>query len=390
LDSFVNIIFELALIFTGASILATIFLYLKQPIILAYIGLGMLVGPWGLSLINSPKEIESISHLGIILLMFLLGLELDPQKLLKLLNETALVTIISCVIFAFSLGGIAYLMNFGFTGSLITGLALMFSSTVISIKLIPAIKLHQKRIGELLISVLLFQDILAIILILFLYGNVSDTNIYWNALFLVVKAVVFAFAAFIFSNYLLIKIMRKFDVIQDYIFLITVGWCLLCAESAYFVGLSYEIGAFLGGIALGSCRVALIISEGLKPLREFFLILFFFSIGANFDFFVSREVLLPGILIAAVILTLKPIIFNWLFRYSQETKDASKELALRLGQGSEFSILVAYGAVASGVIEPKASYLIQLVAIITFIVSTYLVVYKYPTPIAVRDEIRQS
>ncbi len=390
MDSFGNIIFELALIFTGASILATIFLYLKQPIILAYIGLGMIVGPWGLSFISDPKDIETISHLGIILLMFLLGLELYPQKLIKLLNETAIVTITSCTIFVATIGLTAYVFNFGFTESLITGLALMFSSTVISIKLIPTTKLHQKRIGELIISVLLFQDILAILIILFLYGSSGDANVYLNALFLVAKAIAFATSAFLFSNYVLLKIMAKFDVIQDYIFLVSVGWCLLCAETAYLLGLSYEIGAFLGGIALGASKIAMFISEGLKTLREFFLILFFFSIGANFDFLVSAEVLLPGIVIATIIIVLKPIIFNWLFRYSKETKDASKELGLRLGQGSEFSILVAYGAVASGVIAPKASYLIQLVVIITFIVSTYLVVYKLPTPIAVSDDIRQD
>ena len=96
---FEDIIFKLALIFAGASILATIFLYFKQPIILAYIALGMLIGPWGAGVVKNPALIEHISHLGIILLMFLLGLHLHPQKLYKLLKETALITVGTCILF---------------------------------------------------------------------------------------------------------------------------------------------------------------------------------------------------------------------------------------------------------------------------------------------------
>jgi Kef-type K+ transport system membrane component KefB len=386
---FENIIFKLALVFAGASILATIFLYLKQPIILAYIALGMLIGPWGIGILKNPALIEHISHLGIILLMFLLGLHLHPQKLYKLLKETALITVGTCILFTLLITLVTMAFRFSWFDSLIVGLALMFSSTVISLKLIPTTTLHHRHMGEVLISVLLFQDILAILLILFLYGS-TQTAIYLEILSLLLKTLAFSAGAFLFVYYVLLKIFKRFDVIQDYIFLMSLGWCLLGAAAAKLLGLSYEIGAFIAGIALGASPIALVIAEGLKPVREFFLILFFFSIGAKFDFFVTKQIVLPGLILAGILLGIKPVVFSQAFKFAKEPARIAKELGLRLGQASEFSLLVAYGAFAAGKIEATTSFLIQLTTIVTFIVSTYMVVFKYPTPIALSDKMRQD
>jgi Kef-type K+ transport system membrane component KefB len=379
---FDNIILELALIFAGASILATIFLYFKQPIILAYISLGMLVGPWGIGLFEDPSHIEHISHLGIILLMFLIGLNLQPQKLYELLKKTALITLATCLIFALPVMLITRLFHFSWSESLIVGLSLMFSSTVVCIKLVPTSSLHHKHIGEIMISILLLQDIIAVGLILFLYSS-RETNIHIEGLFLLVKTLVFIGVSYLFVRYGILALFRRFDKIQDYIFLVSLGWCLLSAEVANLLGLSYEIGAFVAGIMLAISPISLFVSEGLKPVREFFLILFFFAIGAQFDFLVTKHVILPGLILVCLILIIKPCVFNAAFRLAGETTNLAKELGIRLGQSSEFSLLVAYGAFNAGKIEARTSYLIQLVAISTFIISTYLVVYKYPTPISI-------
>ncbi|MHC4626946.1 MAG: cation:proton antiporter domain-containing protein, partial [Planctomycetota bacterium] len=137
MNPFDNIVFELALIFVGASVLATVFLYLRQPIILAYIGLGMLVGPWGLRVVQDPAHIEQISHIGIILLMFLIGLNLNPQKLLKLLRSTAMITFSTCAIFVIAAMLLTRVLGFLWWDSFLVGLALMFSSTVVGLKLMP-------------------------------------------------------------------------------------------------------------------------------------------------------------------------------------------------------------------------------------------------------------
>ena len=137
MNPFDNILFQLGVIFVGASVLATLFLYLRQPIILAYIGLGMLVGPWGFMLVRSPAQIEHISHVGIILLMFLIGLNLHPQKLLKLLRSTAMITLGTCTVFFVAVTLLTRAFGFSWLDSFIAGLALMFSSTVVSLKLTP-------------------------------------------------------------------------------------------------------------------------------------------------------------------------------------------------------------------------------------------------------------
>jgi Kef-type K+ transport system membrane component KefB len=389
MNPFDNIVFQFAIIFVGASLLATVFLYLRQPIILAYIALGMLVGPWGFRLIKDPTQIEHISHIGIILLMFLIGLNLNPQKLLKLLRSTALITLGTCTIFTVAVMLLTHALGFLWWDSLLVGLALMFSSTVVSLKLMPTSTLHQKHMGELMISVLLIQDMLAIVIILLLYGGDGE-SIFLEGTWLLVKLIALFLGARVAIRYGLIRLLRRFDVIQDYIFLVSLGWCLLCAEAAHLLGISYEIGAFTGGVALGSSPIALVIVERLKPVREFFLILFFFSIGAQFDFLVTKDIVLPGLLLAALLLALKPVIFWGAFRLGGELQKTSTELGLRLGQASEFSILVAYGALEAGRVEAKTSYLIQLTVILTFIVSTYLVVYKYPTPIGLTSEARKD
>ncbi len=379
---FNNILTELVLIFAGSAILATIFLYLKQPVILSYIALGAIVGPSGIALIQNSTHLEQIAHLGVIFLLFLIGLNLHPNKLYALFRKVALITLVTSLLFAITVSCIAFLCGFSLFDSLIIGLALVFSSTVIGLKLIPTTELHHRHIGEIIVSVLLFQDILAILLILFLTRGSSDTSMSLFVAFLLLKGVLLVASAMLFVKYCILFLFKKFDVIQEYIFIVALGWCLAVAGIAKYLGLSYEIGAFVAGFSLAISPISLIISERFKSLREFFLILFFFALGAQLDVSLLRQVLLPGILIALFLVVFKPIAFYKAFRMTGEKGELSKELAVRLGQASEFSLLVAYTAVTNSMISNRASLLIQLSVIITFVISTYYVTLKYPTPIS--------
>ena len=304
---FENILIELVVIFAGSAVLATGFLYLKQPIILAYIVLGVLVGPWGFGLVDEPDHIEHISHVGIILLLFLLGLNLHPNKLYHLLRKTSIVTISTSLVFGVSGTLVAILFGIAPLDSAIVGVAVMFSSTVVSIKLTPTTALHQRHIGEMMTSVLLLQDIIAIFVIVLITGVGSD-SIYMGTAVLLVKTILLGVLSFVFVKYVLLRLFMRFDVIQDYMFLASLGWCMLVAAVAKYVGLSYEIGAFLAGTSIASFPIALGIAEKLKPLREFFLILFFFSIGAQFNFLVTQRIILPGLVIAGGVILLKPLV----------------------------------------------------------------------------------
>lgn len=386
---FQNIIFEFVLIFAGAAIFATIFLYLKQPVILAYIGFGIAAGPWGFGLIKEPEHIEELSHIGVILLLYLLGINLKPDRLYHLFSKTAVVTLLTSLVFLVVTATAAIAFGFGFIESIIIGASLMFSSTIISLKLIPTTALHHRHTGEMMTSVLLLQDVIAILLIVMLTGGQGE-NVTFTIAILFIKLIALAVVAYGLVRYVVNNLFLRFDIIQEYTFLLALGWGMLGAGVAQAIGLSYEMGAFIAGVAFASSPVSMVIAEHLKPLRDFFLILFFFSIGAQFNFLVTQQVLLAGVVIAILIVVIKPLVFQQGFQLIGEDKKFSMELGARLGQGSEFSLLVSYSALAIGLIDLRASYLIQMVVIVTFVLSTYWVVYRYRTPISSTEKNRMD
>jgi Kef-type K+ transport system membrane component KefB len=318
---------------------------------------------------------------GVILLLYLLGINLKPDRLIALFSKTAIVTLLTSLIFFLITAAVTYAFGFGVLESVIVGASLMFSSTIISLKLIPTTALHHRHTGEMMTSVLLMQDVIAILLIVLLTGGQGE-DVGMAVILLFLKLIILTVAAFAIVRYVINNLFMRFDIIQEYTFLLALGWGLFGAGIANVIGLSYEMGAFIAGVAFASSPVSMIIVEHLKPLRDFFLILFFFSIGAQFNFLVTQNVLMAGIVIAVMLVLVKPFIFKHGFQYIGEDKDFSKELGVRLGQGSEFSLLVSYSALAAGLIDLRASYLIQMVVIVTFVLSTYWVVLRYRTPIA--------
>ena len=384
------IVFTVFLVFTGAAIFATAALFARQSLLVAYIVLGALLGPSALGLVSDPELIRSISEFGIIFLLFLLGLNLQPQELLRMMRKTTLVTLLSSLTF-FAVG-CAVSLAFGFSAmeALLVGGAATFSSTIIGLKLLPTTMLHHQRTGEVIISILLLQDMLAIVLLLVVQGSSQNDTQLLDILKLVIALPALVGFAWIVERYVLIRLIRRFDKIQEYIFLMTIGWCLGMAELAALLGLSAEIGAFIAGVVLASSPIAMFIAESLKPLRDFFLVLFFFSLGAGFDISTIDEVILPAALLAGALMLLKPPVFRWLLLRTGESQKRSHEVGYRLGQMSEFSLLLAVLAFEQGVIGIEASYLIQLSTLLTFLVSSYLVVMRFPTPIAVSDDLRRD
>jgi len=384
------IVFTIFLVFTGAAVFATVALYARQSLLVAYIVLGALLGPSALGLVDDPELIRSISEFGIMFLLFLLGLNLQPQELLRMVSKTTQVTLFSSL--AFCGVGLSVSMAFGFRleEALMVGAAATFSSTIVGLKLLPTTMLHHQRTGEVIISILLLQDLIAIVLLLVVQGSASGSLQLLDLLKLLVALPVLIGFAWLVERYVLIRLIRKFDKIQEYIFLMTIGWCLGMAELAGLLGLSAEIGAFIAGVVLASSPIALFIAESLKPLRDFFLVLFFFALGAGFDIGLIDKVLLPAVVLAAAMMMLKPPVFRWLLRRTGESEKRSHEVGYRLGQMSEFSLLLAVLAFENGVIGAEASYLIQLSTLLTFLVSSYLVVMRFPTPIAVSDALRRD
>ncbi|KRT59803.1 cation:proton antiporter domain-containing protein [endosymbiont of Ridgeia piscesae] len=388
------ILFTIFLVFSGAALLATVALFARQALLIAYILLGALFGPWGFGFVDDPAVVKEIADIGIIFLLFLLGLDLKPQELLNLLRKTTLVTLGSSLLF-FVIGfSVAWLFGFSWVESLVVGGTMTFSSTIIGLKLLPTTVLHHQRTGEIIISILLLQDLLAIVMLLLLLllegRGVDLASAGGRFILLLLVLPVLILGSWLVARFLLIPLIRRFSQIKEYVFLLAIGWCLGMAELAGGVGLSREIGAFSAGVALATSPIALYIAESLRPLRDFFLILFFFSLGAGVNLEKLPDLLLPALLLATILMLVKPWAFRYLLERTGEDRERSGEIGWRLGQLSEFSLLIAVLALDLGQIGDRASYLIQLTTLFTFLVSTYLVVMRFYTPIAISDRLRRD
>ncbi len=378
------------LIFTSAAALSTLALFTRQPLIVAYIVVGVILGPSVTGLVSDTSLIASIANIGIIFLLFLLGLDLQPGKLKNMLGNALLVGIGSSIAF-FLLGFmVCYLFGFTLTECLVVGAAIMFSSTIIGLKLLPTTVLHHRHTGELVISLLLIQDLIAFIVLLVLSGGFLDISGVSKIAKVIIALPLLIIGAWVFVKFILLKLLHKFDAFHEYIFLIAIGWCLGLAELATFIGLSHEIGAFIAGVTVATSPIALYIAGHLKPLRDFFLVLFFFSVGATFQLEILSHVLLPALVLTGVVLLAKPVVFHFLLSRTSEDVEKSWEIGFRLGQISEFSLLIAFLASTELLIGQNASHLIQATAILTFLLSSYIVVFRYPTPIAVSDKLRRD
>ena len=385
-----SVLFSVFLIFTGAALLATLALYARQSLLIAYIVLGVLAGPSGVGLIDDPHLIEEIAHVGIIFLLFLLGLELRPSKLVDLLREATGVTIASTLVFALLGYLVAAAAGFSRSDCLLIGVATTLSSTIISLKLLPTTVLHHRHTGEVIISILLLQDLLAIAALLLLHGLAADQAPWREAGLLLVALPVLLFGGLAVERWLLRPLFLRFDKVGEYVFLLVLGWCLGIAQLAQSFGLSYEIGAFIAGVALANSPIAPFIADSLRPLRDFFLVMFFFALGAGFNIETVSKVWPGAVALALAVVVIKPLTFRTLFRTFGETGILAGEAGVRLGQMSEFSLLLVAVALQTQVMSASAAAFVQLATLVTFVISSSVVVLRYPTPIALSDRLRRD
>ena len=377
-------------IFAGAAILSTIAIVTRQSMLVAYMLLGLLLGPSFLHVVHDPLMVHRVGDIGILFLLFLLGLNLPPQKLIQMLRQVSWVGGISSLVFA--LFGYLVPMFFGFPpmACFVVGVAMMFSSTIIGIKLLPTTILHHQHTGQVMISVLLLQDMLAIVVLLVLHAMTMQGNVLQDTLLVVVGFPLVLGFSYFFERFFLRPLLAKFSRIKEYLFLVAIAWCLAMSELAAYLGLSHEIGAFIAGVSLASSPISLYIAESLKPLRDFFLVMFFFSIGAGFDMHYLSSVMLPALILVVLVSVIKPITYRYLLQQVKETRAVAWEVGVRLGQVSEFSLIIAYVGLEQHLITRGVSALIEATAIISFVISSYWVVMRYPTPMALSDQLQRD
>ena len=386
----VGILESFFVIFTGAAALAALALFGRQPLLVAYIVIGCAFGPHGLALVADAQMLKEAGEIGIIFLLFLVGLDLPPSKLKTMFGKSVLTALGSSAAF-FAIGALV-MVAFGFTRieAIIVGIACMFSSTILGIKLLPTTVLHHRHIGEIVISLLLIQDLLAVVALLVFAGfDGEGEGALATTLTVLVALPVVAVTAFAGVRFVVVPLLKRFDVFREFTFLLAVGWCLGIASLSNALYLSWEIGAFVAGVSLANSPIAQYITENLRPLRDFFLVLFFFSVGAAIDPLLLLEVWMPTLLLAVVLVAAKPPVFLGLLRWQKEARDVSREVGFRLGQGSEFSLLLVFVA-GPALLSGEAAHVVQGATVLTLLLSTYLVIFRYPSPIAVSAALRRD
>ena len=377
-------------IFSGAAVLAAAALYTRQPLIVAYIAIGCIFGPYGLALVPDAQLLAEAGEVGIIFLLFLVGLDLPPSKVKDMFGASVLTALASSALF-FGIGFVVMvLFSFTLAEAAIVGTACMFSSTILGIKLLPTTVLHHRHTGEIVISLLLIQDLIAVVALLVLAGLGGEGGgALTTTLTVVVALPVLVACAFFGVRFIVVPLLRRFDVFREFTFLLAIGWCLGIASLSHAFYLSWEIGAFVAGVSLANSPIAQYITENLRPLRDFFLVLFFFSVGAAIDPSVLISVWFPTLLLALVLVAAKPPVFDLLLRWQKESVATAREVGYRLGQASEFSLLLVFVA-GEALLSSAAAHVMQGATVLTLLLSTYLVIFRYPNPIAVSPSLRRD
>ncbi|MBN2029617.1 cation:proton antiporter [bacterium] len=371
-----------------SALLAWLASQTRQPILIGYFLCGILLGPSCFHLVTSVEVLQDLSQLGVILLLFLAGLVLHPDRLKIFFKRAIVATLAGSALTWILIFTLLKIWGFPGRDCLIAAVALMFSSTILVVKLLPTTTLHQKRMGSICIAILIAEDLLAVGVLLFVGPQTNGITL--SLLWLPLKAVLLIAVAVFGEQFVLRKMMWKADRYREVQVMLCLGWCVGIALLGSFVGIPNEVGAFVAGVTIARGKIALILSEQLKPLRDFFLMFFFFVLGVGLEFAHLHDIWLPALLAAGLILGSRPFWLRFLFRRFGEESEFTKETGIRLGQASEFSLVIAVAASGSGHLSEGMAQLIQIAAVLTMLVSSYIVILMYPSPIGVRPNLQRD
>ncbi len=369
-----DIFIDLGVVIIIAAAAAFILRVLKQPQILAYVLVGILITPV-FAIITDTSIIESMSIIGIAFLLFLVGLEMD----IKALKNVALVSGFggfTQIALTFVLGYfISLLLGFLTTEAAYVGLMLAFSSTMVVMKLLSDRRELNTLHGRLIVGILLMQDIVAI----FALSVLTSINEFSVALLgmALLKFLFLFFVAFFLSKYVFPSIFHFAARHQELLLVTSLAVCFIFSLGFFYLGFSVAIGAFIAGVALGNLDYNLEIIGKVKSLRDFFSLLFFVSLGMGLSLAAVKRLWVPMVILLLVILVVKPfivMIICSLFRY---TKKPSFLTAISLAQVGEFSLILAAQGLVLGHISPDLFSLVVIITLISITMTPYLIQYSY-------------
>ena len=371
-----EIFVELSKILIVTIVITGFMRFLKQPAIIGYILSGIIAGPFVFNIINSTNTLTAFSQIGIALLLFLVGLNLNP-KVIKDVGKIALITGLGQVIFTATIGFIiSKLLGVSTINSLYIAIALSFSSTIIIMKLLSDKRDLESLYGRISIGFLIVQDFIAIGILLIISSLNNGTNLTSLAIESILKGVGGILVLFILTVYLILPLTKIIARSQEFLLLFSISWCFAIATVFHYLNFSIEAGALLAGMTLSLSPYHYEISSKLKPLRDFFLILFFIMLGSQMVFSNLYQNMGLILTFSFFVLIGNPIIVMTLMGLLGYTRRNSFLAGLTVAQISEFSLIVVAMGVSVGHVTNEILSLVTAVGLITFAGSTYMILYS--------------
>lgn len=367
---------ELASILTVATICGIIAKALKQPLILAYIFTGVVISILGFFSGVDTSILDLLSNLGVAFLLFLIGVELQLSDL-KYVGRAALLTGVGQIIFT-AFVGFVLISTLGFSqiSSLYMALAVTFSSTVIIIKLIGEKHDLQSLYGKIAVGYLLVQDFVAVVALMFLsaFGQGTAPDI-WLVFGIFLKGLILLGFVYLASRTLLKWLFKLTSSSVELLFVSAIAWAFVVSALGALFGFSVAIGAFLAGVAIASSPYRIQISARIRPLRDFFIILFFIILGASLSIG-QAQVLVSHVLILSLFILLGKPLLMFAIMLTLGFRNRTAFLASITGaQISEFSLIILASGAALGHVQTEAVSLLAAVGIATMALSSYLILY---------------
>lgn len=376
-----DLFIELSVIILTAAGISIVMKLLKQPFIVGYILTGILVGPYFFNILHAKEDIELFSKIGITILLFIVGLGLNPA-ILKEVGKVALVTGLGQVLFTSVIGyAICIALGLSSTSAIYVSIALTFSSTIIILKLLSDKGDLDKLYGKISIGFLLVQDLVATLILIAITTMASTAGQANLAILLgelALKGIILIVVLIATNHFVLPKVATFMASSQELLFLFSLAWGLGMASLFYLASFSVEIGALAAGVVLSTTPFASEIGSRVKPLRDFFILLFFILLGSQMVLDTIPQILLPALLLSGFVLIGNPLIVIVLMNLLGYKNKTGFLAGLTVAQISEFSLILAALGVSVGHLSVEVLSLVTLVSLITIAGSTYLIIYSDP------------
>ncbi len=368
-----------SLVLAVAAVVAFLAHRARQPLIVAFIAVGVLVGPSVLNLVSDSEPLDLFAEIGIAVLLFLVGLKLDIQ-LVRTTGKVALTTGLGQVVFTSAIGFLlALVLGMAATTALYVAVALTFSSTIIIVKLLSDKRELDKLHGRIALGFLIVQDIVVVIAMIALTGlsGDGDTHIAVQILRIVVTGTALLAGMWVVMRWVLPRVLTLVASSQELLIVSAVAWAVAIAALSDRIGFSVEVGAFLAGFALASTPYRESIASSLSGLRDFLLLFFFIQLGAQLDFSAIGAQVPAAIVLSLFVLIGNPIIVLIIMGTMRYARRVSFLSGLAVAQISEFSLILIALARDLGHVDNDAVGLVTLVGLITIGISTYMIIYSH-------------